>query len=74
MKPIVHGLHASYNEEMVFTYLDIDDPATAGLKAELRFRYQPHFVLLDGEGNVVQQWFGIVREADFTAAFDAALQ
>ena len=74
MRPIVHGLHARYNEQMVFSYIDIDDPATADIKAALRFRYQPHFVLLDGDGNIIQQWFGAVRESDFEAAFDTALQ
>jgi thioredoxin-related protein len=74
MKPIVHGLDARYTDRIVFTYLDIDDPATRPFKEALRFRYQPHFILLDGSGNVIQQWFGLVREEDFVAAFEDALR
>jgi thioredoxin-related protein len=74
MKPIVHGLEYRYYDQIVFTYLDVDDPATRELKSQLRFRYQPHFILFDGDGNILQQWFGMVREADFVTAFEAALQ
>ena len=74
MKSIVHGLEARYSDRMVFTYLDIDDPATAPIKAALGYRVQPHFFLLDGQGNVLKQWLGFVEELDFVNAFDAALQ
>ncbi len=73
MRPIVHGLGARYADQLVFTYLDIDDPANAELKRALKFRVQPQFVLLDGEGQVIKQWLGFVEESDFTRAFDAAL-
>jgi hypothetical protein len=73
MKPIVHGLEAKYHTRMEFTYLDIDDPATAPFKAALGYRVQPHYFLLDGQGNIRQQWLGYVQEADFVTAFEAAL-
>lgn len=74
MKPIVHGLEAQYTDRMVFTYVDIDDPQAATVKAALGFRAQPQFVLLDGQGQVLKTWFGFVEAADFEAAFAAALQ
>jgi len=74
MKPIVHGLEAEYADRLNFIYLDIDDPATADLKRALNYRVQPHYVLLDSEGNVLQQWFGRVERDQFVQAFDAALQ
>ena len=73
MAPIVHGLEAEYADRMVFSYLDIDDAANAEVKKTLNFRVQPHFVLLDAEGNVIRQWFGTVKAEDFRAAFDEAL-
>jgi thioredoxin-related protein len=74
MKPIVHGLNAKYLDTMVFTYLDIDDADNDQWKQALKYRVQPHFVLLDAEGNIVKQWLGFVEEGDFVRAFDEALQ
>jgi thioredoxin-like negative regulator of GroEL len=74
MAPIVHGLDAEYSGRVNVVYLDIDDPQNAEIKKELGFRVQPHFVLLDAEGKVIQQWVGPVDEADFVAAFDSLLE
>lgn len=73
MAPIVHGLEAKYYGRIGFAYLDIDNPDTEPFRKQFGFRYQPYFVLLDGEGNVLQQWVGVVEEADFIEAFEAAL-
>ncbi len=73
MAPIVHGLEVEYHQRIDFVYLDIDDPANEEFKRQLGFRYQPHYVLLDGEGNVLQQWAGNVPVDDFRQAFDNAL-
>lgn len=73
MKPIVHGLEAKYGDRIGFVYLDVDDPDTDGLKQTLGFRYMPYFVLLDGDGNTLQQWAGPVPEAEFVTAFDGVL-
>ena len=54
---------------MEFIYLDIDDNNTAQLQRQFGFRYQPHLILLDGKGNVVQEFVesaagrGALREA-----------
>lgn len=70
MAPIVHGLEVEYFGSVNFVYLDIDDPANDNFKKELGYKYQPHFFLVDGEGNILLQWLGPVPAADFRAAFD----
>lgn len=74
MKSVVHGLEAEYSDRIDFVYLDIDDPNTASLKAELGYIGQPHFFLIDGDGKIVQQWLGFVPEAEFVNAFDGILK
>jgi thioredoxin-related protein len=73
MAPIVHGLEAQYSPEILFTYLDVDDRSNDSFKKTLGYRVQPHFVLLDGEGKVVQQWVGRVQAEDFEQAFQTLL-
>jgi len=34
---------------------------------------QPHFFLLDGEGNILNQWVGSVPAEDFRAVFETAI-
>jgi thioredoxin-related protein len=74
MAPIVHGLEAEYAGRIRFAYLDASDPETSEFQRALGFRVQPEFYLLDGEGNVLYQWFGFVPERDFRAQFDLALE
>ena len=74
MAPIVHGLEAEYYDTINVAYLDIDDPANDVFKRELGYRFQPHFLLLDGDGNILEQWLGAVIGEDFRTAIEAALQ
>ncbi len=74
MAPIVHGLEAEYYGKINFVYLDIDDSANDKFKKELGFRYQPQFLLIDGEGKILQQWLGPVTPDDFMAAFESQTQ
>lgn len=67
---MVHGLEVEYYDRINFVYLDIDDSHNNEFKRMLGYRVQPHIFLLDGEGNILQQWLGIVSEAEFRAAFD----
>lgn len=67
----MHGLEAEYGEQVNFVYLDIDDPANDGYKQALGYRYQPHILLLDGEGNVLNQWVGPISRQDLENAIVA---
>ena len=73
MAPIVHGLEAKYFGKVNFAFLDADDAATKDFQRQFGFRVQPEFYLLDGEGNVIKQWFGRVDAEEFEAAFADAM-
>ena len=74
MAPLVHGLEEQYGSQVRFMYLDIDDPANYAFKEELSYRYQPHFFLIDGEGNIIDQWVGYVSVGDFVGSLEYALK
>ena len=74
MAPIVHGLESEYSDEVIFSYLDIDDSANNDFKKQLGYKYQPHFFLVDGQGNIVMQWLGPVSAEDFRSAFETYSQ
>jgi thioredoxin-related protein len=67
---VVHGLEVEYYDKINFVYLDVDDSRTDEFKRLLGYRVQPHIFLLDGQGNIIQQWLGIVPEGEFRSAFD----
>jgi thiol-disulfide isomerase/thioredoxin len=74
MASLVHGLEEQYGSQVRFIYLDIDDPANKPFKEELRYRYQPHFFLIDGEGNILNQWVGYVSVGEFVGSIEYALK
>lgn len=69
----MHGLEAQYGDRIAFTYLDVDDPATADLKAALRFRVQPQLVLLSADGMILETWFGSPDAQALEASLLAAI-
>jgi thiol-disulfide isomerase/thioredoxin len=73
MKPIVHGLEGEYGQDIEFVYIDIDNPESAAAKAKYGFRVQPHFLLVDANGEVVEQWFGYTEPIVFEDAFGEIL-
>jgi hypothetical protein len=70
----VHGLEATWGDRINFVYLDIDDPRTQPFKAALGYRVQPHMFLLDGEGNVLDQWLGYVDGSTIEQALEKAVR
>ena len=74
MAPIVHGLESEYAGRINFVYLDVDDSGNEQFLNQLGFRYQPHFLLLDGDGNVIQQWLGPVTADQFREGFALAVE
>jgi hypothetical protein len=73
MAPIVHGLEETYEGEIEFYYLDIDNQATDGFKQYFGYRYQPEFYLIGPEGEVLNVWYGAVTPEAFMSAFDEAI-
>lgn len=73
MAPFVHGLEDKYKDRIRFSYLDIDDPQTKPFKEALGYVGTPQFLLLDENGEVTQQWFGLVDPIEFENAFKEIL-
>jgi thiol-disulfide isomerase/thioredoxin len=69
MAPVIHALEDRYDERIRFVYLDIDDPQNNLFKSLIDDRLPPLFYLLDGQGNVLGEWQGIVPAAEFESAF-----
>jgi thiol-disulfide isomerase/thioredoxin len=72
--PIVHGLEADYGDQVNFVYLDIDDSANDDFKQALGYRYQPHILLLDEEGEVLSQWVGPITKEDLESSILSHLE
>lgn len=70
----MHGLEAKYYEQVEFIYLDIDDPNTQPFKEQLGYRYQPHIFLLNEQGEIVEQWIGLVGQAELEEALQRLAQ
>jgi thioredoxin-like negative regulator of GroEL len=70
----VHGLEVEYYGKVNFVYLDIDNSTNDDFKRQLGYRVQPNLFLLDGEGNIIQQWLGVVTAEELRAAFDSVVQ
>jgi len=71
LAPVVHGLEQQYGSQVHFIYLDIDDARNDAFKRQLGFRVQPHIFLLDGNGQVIQQWLGLASQEELEAAIQA---
>ena len=54
-----------------YFHLDVDDPANATMLEQFQVVGTPTFVLLDGAGEVVQQWAGKTDVAEIEAAMAA---
>ena len=64
-------LRQKYNANLVA--LKRVAPESEEAKRKYNFRVQSHFILLDANGEVVQEWFGSVPADNFVAAFDETL-
>ena len=67
---MVHRLEIDYWGQVEFIYLNIDEQGVTSFKQQFGFRYQPHLILLDGNGNVVQEFLGERPEEELRAALD----
>jgi DNA-directed RNA polymerase subunit L len=69
----VHGLEKEYGEQVEFVYYNIDDPTSAEAKIEYNFRFQPHVILVDENGEIIQQWLGYNSPNVYEEAFESLL-
>lgn len=74
MKPIVYGLESEYGSQIEFVPVNIDNPESARLKQQYGFRYQPHFLLVSAEGEVIEEWLGYTDAAFFEQTFATVLE
>ena len=68
----MHGLEQQYGQNIDFIYLDIDDPRNDDFKRQLGYRVQPHMFLLDGTGEELGEWLGLVSREELEAALQGA--
>ena len=69
MQPIVHELEQTYGEDIELVLFNIDDPDTRAAQQMYGFRVQPHFILVDANGDVINQWLGYQSPNVFEEAF-----
>jgi thiol-disulfide isomerase/thioredoxin len=74
MQPIVNGLEKEFGSDIEFVKINIDDPNSAAAKQEYGFRYQPFFVLVSADGEVLEEWPGYTDAALFEDAFATVLE
>ncbi len=74
MKPIVNGLESEYGTQIEFVPINIDDPESTAYKQQYGFRYQPHFLLVSPEGEVIEEWLGYTDAAFFEQTFATVLE
>ena len=73
MKPVVYSLSNSYDDQIEFVFLDIDDPSNNEAKEKYGYRYQPHFFIVNEADEVQQQWVGFVEEEILASALNEFL-
>jgi thiol-disulfide isomerase/thioredoxin len=74
LAPVINGLKDTFSDRVNFVFLDIDDPANQKFKDQLGYKMQPHFFLLDKQGNIVRDWLGYIDSADLSSALEGALK
>lgn len=69
MAPVVNGLADRYSERIGFFFIDIDQPANSLFNSLINNRQVPIFILLDGQGNLLNEWQGFVEVENFEMEF-----
>ena len=72
MAPVVHGLTQQFGDKIDFVYLDRYDKRNETFERQFGNTAIPHFLLLDGNGQVIEQWVGEVGKEVLEAALTAA--
>lgn len=73
MRPSVRRLETAYEGRIDFHILNVDLISTRDLAMQYRVSAIPNIVLLDAQGNLVQQMVGFQSEETLIAAVEALL-
>ncbi len=66
----MNRLRASYDGQVEFIELDVDDPASRPMRDQYGLVAQAQYVLADADGAPLQKWFGYIDENEIAGAFD----
>jgi thioredoxin-related protein len=69
----VDGLQAKYGEQIAFYHVDIDERAQTEISRPFGVWRRSQYVLLDPEGNVLQEWNGYLQQEEVSHVLEAAL-
>lgn len=73
MIPIVDGLGVEFEGKVSVVQLNAVQKANTKLQNRLGLRGHPSFAVLDGNGSVVQQFFGPQAEATLREAMESVM-
>lgn len=62
MSPIVNRLENEFAGEITVQRLDVNQPENAEIQQAYNLRGHPTFAVLNGSGEVVNRYFGVVDE------------
>ncbi len=74
MRPSVRWLEEAYHDRVDFHYLNFDDPGNAALIEQYHVSAVPTVVLLDANGELVQEYVGYMDKQDLIEIVEALLE
>ena len=74
MKPVVNELQEKYDKDIQFIAYNIDDPNSLAAMQTYNFYFQPHFLFVDENGEIIEQWLGYTSASAFEHTFDNYLE
>jgi hypothetical protein len=74
MRPVVNGLKQKYGNQVRFGDLDFDNKSNQPTIEKYRIVGHPSFVIVDGQGNLVKRWIGIVTVVDLESVLTQVIK
>jgi len=68
MRPIVNGVKQKYINQVRLAELDFNDDNNRSLVQQFKIIAHPGFALVDGRGNLVKRWIGVIEGSEFETA------
>jgi len=66
-------LQANFGDRIGFYHIDTDDPRQRQIARAFGLFRHTQYVLVDGEGNTLQEWNGYLDQEEIAIALDAAI-